>query len=1117
MATRSAAARLLSSSSAAAAASPLWSRRRRRHPFLHPPSRSKTTSSSSSSSKPPRRPPPRKDGGGPRPCLFQELSGLVAPSASDDPAFQPRRDGQERCGLLGHDTAQCAEGARRITPEGAAAASGSFTGSVPNNDALGFLPDGGIGPRSTATGGAPDSEQSIQEVGDGNAGDVENISEVVHRVTEVLRAEVPGLSVEQRLENLGVTYTPRLVSLVLNRCFKKRHLGFKFFDWVRQVPGFQHTTETYNAMLYIAGEERNFGAMEKLMDEMDKEMCLKDIKTWTIVISSYGKARQIGKMLSTFQAMGKSRHVAADSKVYRTILHALCNSAKSELALEFYKDMARNTEVGSDIFRLLLCCLAGSDNAEGVFYVRDDMIKSMKYPEEYCYLEALRSFCVSGKIEEAQKIFQQMMNKSIASSSAFEILLRGLCKDGRMDKALQVMEYMKSNSSASSATFGSLIDGYLRKGERMKALEVLQEMREYGCVPLASSYTQLMQHLFAFDQHEAACRLYEEMQENGIEPDVVAITALIGGHVRNGHISEAWDAFRNINENGQKPTLKAYTVFIQELCKASRPLEALKLLKEMLESDFRPSEQTFSRIISTLYDNHYLEEASNIERMRASFNCCSPIEELQRRTLDQVDYTDKFEKSSGSGPEEKERTVEFVGHPSYKDCEVSGSFPCDDTQDLEQAKDYNNEDVEQICRILSSSDCWSSIEQALEMTSISFTPDLVDAIMKCCKANSRAALQFFSWVGKRSYYMQTTKTYNTAIKLAGSAKDFKHMRHLYREMIWAECCPTVDTWNVMICQYGNAGLTEMALETFYQMKQGGFQPDKTTYSHLIMYLSRRKGRKVDAAVKIFHEMCRAGYIPDNGMVCTYLSVLCECGMIDRAESSVVLLCKHGFSIQAGYSILIRSLCRSDRMAEALSLFDNIKNYGCSRSAYMYGSLIHALLRRDRFEDASAKLAEMKNLGIAQSTHMYTSFMIYYLGKRDVSKAMDVLKEMTENGCEPTVVTYSALIRGHMAMGMVSEAWDVFQRMKLKGPVPDFETYSMFMSCLCKAGRSEDGLQLIHDMLNSGIIPSAVNFRTVVHGLNMEGKYKLADSVLQSKWQLRNRRTFSDSFIVNSSA
>uniref|UniRef100_A0A0D9XZ32 Pentacotripeptide-repeat region of PRORP domain-containing protein n=1 Tax=Leersia perrieri TaxID=77586 RepID=A0A0D9XZ32_9ORYZ len=1111
---RSAAARLLSSSAAAAAAAPpLRTSRRRGHPSLLPSSRSKTTTTTS-------KRPPRKDGGGgggggrhetgrhgPRPSLFQELSGLVA----DDPAFQPRRDGQERCGV-GLGTARCTEGVRRIVPEGAA--SGSASGSVSNTDGLGFLSNGGIGPRSSVTGAASDdkSEVSIREAGEGNAVDVEDISEVVHRVTEVLRSEVAGSSVEQRLEILGVTYTPRLVSMVLNRCFKKKHLGFKFFDWVRRAPGFRHTTETYNTMLYIAGEERNFGAMEKLMGEMDKEMCLKDIKTWTIVISSYGKARQIGKMLSTYQAMRKLRHVAADSKVYRTILHALCNSAKPELALEFYKDMPRNMEVGSDIYRLLMCCLAGSDNAEAVFYVRDDMIKSMKYPEEYCYLEALRSFCVSGKIEEAQKVFQQMVNNSIANSPAFEILLRGLCKGGRMDKALQVMEYMKSKSAASSAAFGSVIDGYLRKGERMKALKLLQEMKEYGCVPLASSYTQLMQHLFAFDQHDAACRLYDEMQDNGIEPDVVTITALIGGHVRSGHISEAWDAFRKINENGQRPTLKAYTVFIQELCKASRPLEALKLLNEMLESDFRPSEQTFSRIIFSLRDNHYLEEASNIQRMQASF---SPREELQCRTLDQVDYTDKIKKISRSGPEEKERTLESVGHPLYEDREVTGSLPCDGTQNIEQEKDYNDEDFEQIYQILLSSECWSSVQQALEMASLSFTPNLVDAVMKRCKANSRAALQFFSWVGKRSYYKQTTKTYNTAIKLAGSAKDFKHMRHLYREMAWAECCPTVDTWNVMICQYGNAGLTEMALETFYKMKQCGFLPDKTTYNRLIMYLSRRKGRKVDAAIKIFHEMCHAGCIPDNGMVCTYISALCECGMIDHAKSSVVLLCKHGFSIQAGYSILIRSLCRSDKIAEALSLFDNIEKYGCSRSAYMYGSLTQALLRKDRFEDAAAMLADMKNLGIPQSTHMYTSFMIYYLGKRDVSKAMDVLKEMIDNGCEPTVVTYSALIRGHMAMGMVSEAWDVFQNMKLKGPAPDFETYSMFMSCLCKAGKSEDGLQLIHDMLDSGIIPSAVNFRTVVHGLNVEGKYKLADSVLRSKWHLRSQRTFSDSLVADS--
>jgi pentatricopeptide repeat protein len=160
---------------------------------------------------------------------------------------------------------------------------------------------------------------------------------------------------------------------------------------------------------------------------------------------------------------------------------------------------------------------------------------------------------------------------------------------------------------------------------------------------------------------------------------------------------------------------------------------------------------------------------------------------------------------------------------------------------------------------------------------------------------------------------------------------------------------------------------------------------------------------------------------------------------------------------------------------------------------MYASLIHALLRRDQFEDAVAKLTEMKKAGIPQNTYMYTSFIVYYFQKGDVAKALDVLKEMEENGCEPTVVTHSALIRGYMAM---------------KGPAPDFETYSMFISRLCKAGRSEGGLQLIHDMLECGFIPSTVNFMTVVHGLNMEGKHGLAESVLRSKWHLRRQRTIS---------
>ncbi|CAL4958759.1 unnamed protein product [Urochloa decumbens] len=1059
-------------------------RRHSRPLLLLPNSRSKT----SSSHKLPRSSPPREPGS----SLFHEISDLVAP-AGNGAALRPEMSDE----AFRHDpgaaaAARCAEGARGIAPE---RASSSVLCSISNTGVHGGLPDDGSRPFGTA-------ERAVNP-------DTDNISEVVHRITAVLRSQAPGSSMEQRLESLRVTYTPQLVNMVLKRCFKVRQLGFCFFHWLKRLPGFRHTTETYNTMLYITGEGRSFDIMEELAGEMDREMCPKDIKTWTIILSSYGKAGHIGKMLSTFEAMRKSRSVETDRRVYRTVLHALCDAGKPELAFEFYKDMPRNMEVGTDILRHLMRCLTTTDNAaEAVCSIRDDMIKAMKHPEEYCYMEALRSFCISGKVDEASKVFQQMKSKSMASSSAFEILLRGLCKAGKMAEALHIIEYMEGTLGINSTTFAFLIDGYLRKGEHTKALDLLPVMREHGCVPLVSSYTQLMQHLFAIDQYEQACGLFEEMLENGVEPDIVTLTALIGGHVRSGHISEAWDAFRNIDKSGHKPTLKVYTVFIQELCKASRPLEAVELLKKVLESDFRPSEGTFFRIISALRDKFYLEEASNVERMRETFNLRSPRDGLQFKALDGIDTVDKFRRVCKSNPEEKELGLEFIGCSSDQSGKLSSFKISDDTHKKDQEQDYNDGDVEGICQILSSSDDWGSMQQALEMKSIHYSPNLVDAILKRCRRNSHAALQFFSWVGKRSYYMPTIKTYNTAMKLAGSAKDFKHMRYLYREMLRTGCSPTVDTWNVMVCQYGNAGLSEKALDFFHEMKRHGFLPDKTTYQHLIMYLTHSKGRKVDVAAIIFKEMCHAGHIPDNDIVFKYLLALCECRKIADARSSVVSLCERGFSVQVGYSIFLRTLCRADRMEEALSLFDSIEKHGCSKDQYMYGSLIHALLRRDQFEDAVAKLTEMKEAGIPQSTHMYTSFIVYYFQKRDAVKALDVLKEMKENGCEPTVVTHSALIRGYMAMGMVSEAWDVFQQMKLKGPAPDFVTYSMFISCLCKAGRSEGGLQLIHDMLECGFIPSAVNFMTVVHGLNMEGKHGLAESVLRSKWNLRRQRTIS---------
>nr|XP_010938939.1 putative pentatricopeptide repeat-containing protein At5g06400, mitochondrial [Elaeis guineensis] len=931
---------------------------------------------------------------------------------------------------------------------------------------------------------ARESERSLNAKQQAQAknSEFEDVSPIVQRVTEIVRLEKSEIRMGQRLDELGLSFSSEIVEKVLKRCFKVGHLALRFFNWVKLQPGFCHTTQTYNVMIYIAGEAEEIDLMEKLMNEMEDELCTKDIKTWTTLISYYGKAKQIGKALSTFEAMRKSG-CEPDAGVYKAILRALFNVRKAELSMEFYKEMvSKNMLVDASLYQLLMSCLARSGDVTAVRLVGDDMIKIAKLSESQVYTCILRSFCITGRIEDARHLFEEIKKKNLlVDLKVSEVLVKGLCRASKMDDAIEIVNNMKQSSAIDCRVYGCLLDGFIRQGDVTKALQLLHDMRELGCLPMVSSYTQMIQYLFRLDEYGKACELYEKMLKDGIEPDIVAITAMVAGHVRHNQISEAWVAFEGMKKKGMKPTWKAYAVFIKELCKASKPNEAYNLLKEMLDSDMNATDGIYRLVISSLTRNGELEKARKVEQMQTSLKLQSLGNKMVCQSADHPSCHEEHKRSN-----------------------------CSFNQDInytQKAEAYSETDFKEVCRILSSSTNWNSIYEVLERSMIHFTPVLVEAVLRSYHSHSGAALRFFSWVGNQSGYEHTAETYNMAIKLAGSAKDFKHMRYLCQEMRRSGCSVTPNTWTIMIAQYGQAGLTEIALRTFKDMKSDGYQPNGSTYKYLILFLCGKKGRKVDEAIKFFQEMIHVGYMPDKELLGFYLSSLCESGKLMDAKGSVKSLCKRGFAKELGYSLLIKSLCRAGKVEEALILTEEMDKVGCSVDQYIYGSLVHALLRQGRLDEALDKLERMKEAGLSQTVHIHTSLIVHFCKEKQIRKAVDIFKKMREDGYEPTVVTYSALIRGYMNMGMISDAWEIFHWMKLKGPFPDFETYSMFMTCLCKVGRSEDGLKLINEMLECGIIPSAVNFRTVFHGLNREGKQELAHSVLQTKWLLKRERMF----------
>ncbi|XP_031474645.1 putative pentatricopeptide repeat-containing protein At5g06400, mitochondrial [Nymphaea colorata] len=925
--------------------------------------------------------------------------------------------------------------------------------------------------------------------------DSRDVSPVVHQIAGIVLSEDPGVPLEDSLSAAGVAIDAEVAETVLKRCLKAPVSALRFFDWVGRRPGFRHTAETYNSMIHIAGEARDFDLVKDLLARMDTESVKADVKTWTTVVSQYGKAGLLGGALLSFEKM-RSCGVEADEAVYSSLVRALCEGKKIELALEFYREMAfKGMKLDEYVYRLLMTGLAGSGDVGSVRSIADDMAKVAGMTEYAVNSSMLKSFCVSGRMEEALELVWEIRTKNVCiDNQQVQILVDGLCRAGRIDDALEfVGEVEKENVSVGTSVYESLIDSYSKRGNILIARELLDNWKKLGFIPSISLYTTVIQRLFCLNEYAEACKLYEEMKANGIEPDVVAVTALVAGHVRHGYISEALEVFEGMKSKGLKPTRKAYSVFINELCKASETEVARKVFDEMRGCGLGVGNELSRLARKSMDDRKLCMTTKEIKLKMNAYRVRN--QEIQRKQADLATNSSfSHEDVDGLLPV---RSSEMSSNELHQ---LSSS-------EFDQAGNecFNEGDLMEVTGLLSSSCDWTDIQDALEKSGIHFSSSLVVEILHNCRRHGSAAMKFFSWVARKPGYQHTVETYNMAIKIAGSGKDFKYMRMLFEEMEGKGCEATADTWTIMLTQYGRAGLTKMALQKFKEMKAGKCKPKGSTYKYLILFLCERKGRNVDEAIKLSRKMIRAGFTPDKELAETYLLCLCETENLTEARAFVESVCRKCFTSQISYSMLVKALCRAGRLEEAASLVDELENLGCVIDQYIYGSLVHGLLRGGKHDDALAKVGKMKEEGIVPTVHVYTSLISYYFKTKQMENVAKILGEMREDGCPPSIITYCTLIRGYMDEGRVIDAWSVFRMMKLKGPFPDFKTYSMFITCLCKVGRSEEGLQLLHEMIETGIVPSTVNFRTVFYGLNREGKPDLARSVLQVKWALMRSR------------
>ncbi|KAJ4884534.1 Pentatricopeptide repeat-containing protein [Raphanus sativus] len=127
-----------------------------------------------------------------------------------------------------------------------------------------------------------------------------NSGYVVENVSNILRRFKWGPAAEEALHNVGLRVDAYQANQVLKQMDNYTN-ALGFFYWLKRQPGFKHDGHTYTTMVGNLGRAKQFGEINKLLDEMVREGCQPNTVTYNRLIHSYGRANYLREAMNVFQ------------------------------------------------------------------------------------------------------------------------------------------------------------------------------------------------------------------------------------------------------------------------------------------------------------------------------------------------------------------------------------------------------------------------------------------------------------------------------------------------------------------------------------------------------------------------------------------------------------------------------------------------------------------------------------------------------------------------------------------------------------------------------------------------------------------------------------------------
>ncbi|XP_022852663.1 pentatricopeptide repeat-containing protein At1g74750-like [Olea europaea var. sylvestris] len=353
-------------------------------------------------------------------------------------------------------------------------------------------------------------------------------SNVVESVFHILQNFRWSLATKEALGNLNYSVDAYQANQILKQV-QDYNVALGFFNWLKRQPGFKHDGHTYTTMVGILGRARQFGSINKLMDQMVSHGCPPNVVTYNRLIHSYGRANYLNEALGVFSQMQKMG-CEPDRVTYCTLIDIHAKAGYLDVAMDMYQRM-QEAGLSPDTFTysVIINCLGKAGHLDAADKLFCEMVSHGCIPNLVTYNIMIALQAKARNYQSALKLYRDMQNAGFEPDKVtYSIVMEVLGHCGYLDEAEAVFAEMKrKNWVPDEPVYGLLVDLWGKAGKVEKAWEWYQAMLHADLRPNVPTCNSLLSAFLRVHRLSDAYNLLQSMHSLGLNPSLQTYTLLL--------------------------------------------------------------------------------------------------------------------------------------------------------------------------------------------------------------------------------------------------------------------------------------------------------------------------------------------------------------------------------------------------------------------------------------------------------------------------------------------------------------------------------------------------------------------------------------------------------------